>query len=517
MAESSRTPQARLPNEVPNTIVECTCNRRGQTAIFQANAQGNLHNYLETGWQHFLQQQEGLNNDPQPSLWDAEYSPYWSRMKEVFCNQTHCIYSPNYTTSMLPSQGCYSALIAAIRAQSAENVELLLKLGAKSDGYQTASFEAWQALFLRFRPEIDLNSFYNNIWNDDRSVQSLIDIRRQQTIHITEAEVECRLLLEFWRGWTAAQCLCDDYPNFGHPLVIAAGSGLVTVVDQLLATDADRSFWTAFPALEHIPEQPTSSSLALSSPIHEAISSGNEGIEIINHLLEAGFNPNVLPLGDVHTSITPLMATFLQCEPWNEMAYSVLADNPRIDFSICTPYLLVHILHVATAHSLQALQRVEESVPLEAAGATAAGHTLLHIACMSSMIQTHASKAHASIHNLRWKPKESSLAQCEVAFLAQLELLRYLLSSGFKPYVAFQDSDQNTPLHYLAGARAINEDAIQLLRGLPEGEMVWREVKNWYGYTAEEIWEQNRRVRTRKDNWYGETTHKVAKMPKLHM
>lgn len=96
---------------------------------------------------------------------------------------------------MIPSQGCHSALIAAIRAQSAENVELLLKLGANPDGYQTASFEAWQALFLRFRPEIDLNSFHNNIWNDDTSVQSLTDIRRQQTVHITEAEVECRLLL----------------------------------------------------------------------------------------------------------------------------------------------------------------------------------------------------------------------------------------------------------------------------------------------------------------------------------
>ncbi|KAJ6017182.1 hypothetical protein N7451_000561 [Penicillium sp. IBT 35674x] len=144
------------------------------------------------------------------------------------------------------------------------------------------------------------------------------------------------------------------------------------------------------------------------------------------------------------------------------MAYNVLADNPRIDFSICTPYLLVHILHVATAHSLQALQRVEQRVPLEAARATAAGHTLLHI-------------------------------------------------------VSFQDSDQNTPLHYLAGARAINEDAIQLLREVPEGEMVWREVKNWYGDTPEEIWEQNCRVRTRKDNWYGGTTHKVAKMPMLRV
>ena len=83
--------------------------------------------------------------------------------------------------------------------------------------------------------------------------------------------------------------------------------------------------------------------------------------------------------------------------------------------------------------------------------------------------------------------------------------------------MAFQDSDLNTPLHYLAGARVINEDAIILLRGLSDGEMAWRQLKNWYGYTAEKIWEQNRRVRTRKDDWYGGTKHKVAKMPKLRM
>lgn len=517
MAGSSPLLRTGFSKDDPSTIVECTCDRVGTPAIFQVAAQGNLdelHKYLETGWRHFLQQQEGIANDPPPSLWDAEHSPYWSKIKEVFCNQTHCIYSPNYTTSWYPVPHRYSALIAAIRAQSVENVELLLKLGANPDGYKISSFEAWQALFLRFRTEIDLN----NLWDDYTRAEILADIPRQQTVHITETEVEGRPLLEFWAGVTAAQFLCDEYPNFGHPLVIASGSGLVTIIDQLLATDADRSFWTSFPALEDIPEPPTPSSLALSSPIHAAISSASQGIEMLHHLLQVGFKSNVLPLGDVCTSITPLMASFLQCEPWNEMAYNVLANDPRIDFSICTPYLLIHILHVATAHSLQALQRVEQSIPLEAAGATAAGHTLLHIAGMSSMIQNHASKTRESIHNLRCKPKGSlSIEQCELEFPAQMELLGYLLSSGFEPCVVFQDSDLNTPLHYLAGARVINEHAITLLRGLSDGEMVWRELKNWYGYTAEEIWEQNRRVRTQRDNWFGGTTQKVAKMPKLRM
>ncbi|KAJ5938496.1 hypothetical protein N7466_001630 [Penicillium verhagenii] len=499
-------------NDNPNTIVECKCNQRGRTTVFEVAAQGtldDLHKYLETGWQHFLQQQEHAANELPPCLLDAGHSTYWSKRKDEFCNQTNCVYSPNYATSWHPLPDCYSALIAAIRARSAEKVELLLKLGANPDGYQTSAFETWQALFLRFRAKVDLN----NLWDDYQRTEILADIPTQQTVPVTEAEVGSRHLIEFWKGETESS-LCDEYPNFGHPLVIAAGSGLITIMEQLLATDVDTSFWTAFPALRNIPEPPTPSSLALSSPIHAAISSATQSIETIQHLIQGGFNPNVLPLGDVCTSITPLMATFLQCEPWNEMAYEVLANDPRIDFIIRTPYLLVNILHVATAYSLQALQRVEQSIPLEAAGATAAGHTLLHIACMSSMIQHHASKTRESIHNLRCKAKgSSSIQQCELEFPAQMEMLGYLLSSGFEPYIGFQDSDLNTPLHYLAGARVINENAITLLRGLSDGERVWREVKNWYGYTAEEIWEQNRRIRTQKDDWYGGTTRKVAKIP----
>ncbi|KAJ5168257.1 uncharacterized protein N7482_003851 [Penicillium canariense] len=369
---------------------------------------------------------------------------------------------------------------SAIRAQSVEKVDLLLKLEANPGGYLISSFEAWQALFLRSRTEIDLN----NLEGDYARSDILAGIPTPQTVHITELEVETRLLVEFWAGATAAQGLCDEYPNFGHSLVIAAGSGLVAMMDRLLATDADRSFWIAFPALGDIPEPPTPSSLALSSPIHEAISGANQSIEMLRHLLKAGFNPNVPPLGDHPHSIPP--------HPHITRGDSTFTTGSKTG------------------------RRVERDIPLEFAGATAMGHTLLHIACMSSMIQNHASKTRESIHNLRGKPKEaSSIEVCELEFPAQMELLEYLLSSGFEQCVAAQDTDLNTPLHYLAGARVINENAIILLREQSDGETAWREVQNWYRYTAEEIWEQNHRVRMRKDKWFGGTTHKVAKMPTL--
>lgn len=146
-------------------------------------------------------------------------------------------------------------------------------------------------------------------------------------------------------------------------------------------------------------------------------------------------------------------------------------------------------------------------------------------------IQRYASKARESIKNLGlrrprvlnekgfWSSQREetlSVSACEAEFPAQLELLRYLLASGTQEVTAY-DSDINTPLHYLAGARVINEEAIQLLRAQPEGEVAWREIHNWYGYTAEEIWEQAHGIRVRKDPWYGGTTRKVATLPKIRL
>lgn len=334
-------------------------------------------------------------------------------------------------------------------------------------------------------------------------------------------------MAEFWTSRDFnSEINRSRYEEPAPPLVIAAGLDSTVIVDQLISHAADHSFWTANPSLTAIPDPPTPSALALSSPIHEAIASGNT--DMLRHLLAKGFNPNVLPLGNVAASITPLMTTFLDSEPWNEAAYNVLAEDPRLDFDVRTPYMSIHVLHAAAAHSLQALQRVERDVPLDRADRTAYGHNLLHIACLPLAVQRCASKARESIKNLGfrrprvrnekgfWSPQKEetlSVSICEAEFPAQLELLRYLLASGTEEVTAY-DSDLNTPLHYLAGARVINEEAIELLRAQPDGEVAWREMYNWYGYTAEEIWEQAHRVRVRKDPWYGAPTRRVVTLPK---
>ncbi|KAL1961765.1 hypothetical protein VTN77DRAFT_1091 [Rasamsonia byssochlamydoides] len=349
---------------------------------------------------------------------------------------------------------------------------------------------------------------------DFRALLSSLDT--PQTVHITQEEVEARCsrekVYDFWtdltfHGWRFR------FPPPISSLVVAAELDSIPIFDRLLAAGADASFWMADPPLMEIPHPPTPSSLSLGTPLHAAIRTRN--IAMLAHLLELGFNPNVQPLAEVQASITPLMATFLDCEPWNQEAYNLLAQDPRIDFSVRTPYMLVHILHIAAAYSLEALQRVEQDTPLESAGAMAYGHTLLHIACFPTLHQSYSLKIRQSIHNSRFRrPRYRTSegtrlvsAQGETPadytkdFESQTELVKYLLESGTQSLTAF-DSDLNTPLHYLAGARVVNVDLINFLRELPDGEHAWSEMPNWYGYTAKELFEDGERVRERKDPWF---------------
>ncbi|KAL4888167.1 hypothetical protein BDV59DRAFT_189014 [Aspergillus ambiguus] len=521
-----------IPAEMDDNLVDCctpTCNAQTIADIIANPDPEALQSFLTQGWHHFVHKQRDYGLPiavSTPELADADASVYWAAIKRRFCEQTKCRFSPNFTFGLFEEYSCHSALTVAIRSQSKHHVALLLSLAANPDAFELSLFEKFQALFLRFRPTVDLNmGFEGDIGSRE---EILAKINTAQTVHITNDEVEVRMPAEFWTSRDCYAMVWDRRHEEPAPaLVIAAGLGSTVIVDQLMDHDADHSFWTAYPSLTAIPEPPTPSSLALSSPIHEAIASGNT--DMLRHLLGKGLNPNVLPLGYIQGSITPLMATLLDSESWNEAAYELLANDPRIDWNVRTPYMVVHILHIAAAHSLQVLKRIEQNISLECAGRTAYGHNLLHIACLPLAIQRHASKARESIRNLRpgwprvrndrgfWSSLDQetlSLATCEAEFSAQLGLLQYLLASGTQQVTAY-DSDLNTPLHYLAGARAINEEAIRLLRAQDEGQVAWSEMRNWYGYTAKEIWEQAHRVRGIKDSWYGGTTRKVATLPTI--
>jgi predicted ATP-dependent serine protease len=57
--------------------------------------------------------------------------------------------------------------------------------------------------------------------------------------------------------------------------------------------------------------------------------------------------------------------------------------------------------------------------------------------------------------------------------------------------MAAQDVHGNTALHYLAGQRIVNKRLVDMLLEdeLGSGKRVWETVRNRWGWTAKELWE----------------------------
>jgi len=141
------------------------------------------------------------------------------------------------------------------------------------------------------------------------------------------------------------------------------------------------------------------------------------------------------------------MTAIALCDPPNLEAYDILAQNAKADLTLRTPIFSIQVLHFATTRlDIPLLQNLinNPNTPLEAAGTTALGHTLLHISTLP----------HINIFN-----RKSSTASPSVAARRSLPLARtaedeegsrskvlWLLRTGT------QDVYGNTPLHYLASA-----------------------------------------------------------------
>jgi hypothetical protein len=79
------------------------------------------------------------------------------------------------------------------------------------------------------------------------------------------------------------------------------------------------------------------------------------------------------------------MAAIAFCNHPNLEAYDILAQNAKADLTLRTPIFSMHVLHFATARlEVPPLQHIinNPNTPLEAAGTTALGHTLLHISTL---------------------------------------------------------------------------------------------------------------------------------------
>ena len=169
------------------------------------------------------------------------------------------------------------------------------------------------------------------------------------------------------------------------------------------------------------------------------------------------------------------MATFICCDPTNWDAFSVLLEHPATDRNQLTTLTKVHLLHIVVSLlSMSVLKHVLQSgFSLLDAALTAAGHTLLHIACLPLDI-THVNIFQESIYNSAHEFRQLSASrmtdyiifdgdtpqpQPTDWFAAQTEMVFYLLSQSPDPdaLIAAQDCHGNTAFHCLAMHKTTNQ------------------------------------------------------------
>ncbi|KAG4442605.1 hypothetical protein IFR05_001935 [Cadophora sp. M221] len=416
----------------------------------------------------------------------------------------------------LEGVGITSPLMVAIRARLPENIDTLLDAKADPDGIPLKVMEMYAALFLRFRPAVPPPEISDVATRD--ILLSLMDLPQLSTL--TREEVEDRFYEGVAPFWCEEGFVKANYFSHGESmpsLVEAARSGSIEIFDRLVAAGADRSFWMK-PRIE-IPNPSTSSSLSVSSPIHAALQIRNN--EMLEHLLGMGFDPNTMPLANPTRCFTPAMATIIYNTTFNNIAFDILCQHPNINLELRTPVYRVHILHFAVATlNVDLLKHVSAKTPLQNAGETALGHTLLHIACMpanASQIQRYSEIICKSIHESRDLRASNDIHSdhphpvCvqfrpDVEFeeedrRQQIAMVQYLWEQGVRD-LEVRDVHGNTALHYLAGCRKANWELIQWWWPQPGVIRIWREANNLYEASPADLADDNEWARTEEERGY---------------
>ncbi len=376
-----------------------------------------------------------------------------------------------------------SPLLRAIKFHRQSNVELLLRLGADPNGQSISSMSDYANRFLRFRPRVPSSQA-------DESIQSLGEQLPQHATHqlgdVTANEIN-EGPARFWAE--------KDFPP--HSLAasnaamtaveLAAREGSIDALHAVLARDPDVSFWL-LPQVSRATSS-SRSALSVSSPVHGAVEARQP--EMLKYLLSRDYNPNLLATAAATRCLSPLM-TAVACDPPNISAFNILVSHPKIDLSLRSPIYGVHPLHLASAHlSVSLLENVSAKIPLETAGSTALGFTLLHIVCLpltTAELELTSPLIATSITRLRslstkYLPTDTSATDLP-SQTASARWIVYNTSCN----VSAVDVYGNTPLHYLAAYRVPNEELIAWLRSREtNGVDSWTTVKNQWGWSAEEL------------------------------
>ncbi|KAJ5390809.1 uncharacterized protein N7496_001877 [Penicillium cataractarum] len=419
-----------------------------------------------------------------------------------------------------------SPLKSAIRAHLPHNARLLLAAGANPDGIHRICMSDYSVRWIRGRHfRDDVTSFASCKPRDI----VLANARRKGISHqlcpLTQAELDERSY-GFPRFWTEPNVPGQrlQMEKALTALEVAAQVGDVESLDMLRAAGADETAWVKEVSLDEKQFQLDDaewsvSYLSTSSPVHEAIAAGQQSM--LRHLLSTcGYSPNYRPYAAPTVALPPLSYAIARCNPSDPGVQRCIVDllsHPKLDANLRTPIFNVHALHFATAyHDPGILLWLATRVPggYNAAGTTALGHTLLHIACLPlTATQTVARNPHVakSIHCARtldskWKPHrlpsplhiEFSTAEAiglgykltpmtVVEQLAQQAKIRILVDwAGVD--VRAKDVEGNTALHYLAGTLNMSEDTVEMVRQIEGGEEVWEKSENCYGVTPKMMW-----------------------------
>lgn len=447
----------------------------------------------------------------------------------------------------LPQFVIKSPLLQAIDHGRAENVRLLLKAGARPEGMNDAWMTQRMRDYQRFRQQDQWIWASTAVRGDVNSLKDCPPVGIDTRVEDLDARARDKSITVFWDDQRIQTLDPNHRDQILHSLARAAMIGSIEIFYLLLDGNTDVSFWLLPDPYSKLPNPMTPSSACISTPLHAAVR--GDHTEMLQVLLDLGFNANVMPLAAGPLCQTPLQTCFSSFHPHMD-AFRVLASHPKTDFNILTPVYRVHMLHLAVTHLDTSIleEIISKDVSLQSVQPTALGHSLLHIACLPSNhldIQIFAQKVYISIHETRHalshgepsmilKPMdEPSLSPIQPTpnvdgpgfdqvsngqepFLGlplerrqclpysspyqtpmtdhstqQTETVKWLIEQGITDLAA-QDVHGNTALHYLAGNRLVNDELVAFLRRKTnEGNGIWLQAKNRYGWTPTELWLDN--------------------------
>lgn len=402
-----------------------------------------------------------------------------------------------------------SPILCAVRHNRIENVRTLLSAGANPNGVPIDDMLRWAALNLGLNesePNEGLNEDSLIVDMDHKALYSLVR-EKSDSIYFQDSEPRARIdepvANPFWHG-VGSSCvqvsawlnsISEDFqPHHGTiplpSLVIAARYASPEVVDLLLEHGADASFWTAKEQNTNLPADPTWSVICPTTPLHVAIKSGRH--EMIEHLLQRGFNPNIYPILPLTGATSALQFSVIMSNVAGITAFEMLLQDDRSELPLPTPYLEVSISHLAVATLNQLLlERLFDLRMLDTSAVTKLGHTVIHIACLpgsDSDIKYYNvnSAAQESVHDLRDLPGSRGQLQHEQQRSVVLYLLGHINDAS--AWLSQEDWYGNTPLHYLASVHVPNRALLAELWSIEGVLDAWDTIENRMGYTPSNLY-----------------------------